>query len=250
MAKGFKHGAGSGPGGSGAGLTIVGGTTRPAKAAQNMIWINTDVEITAYVLSATEPAKPVEGMAWITIGNSGITKLASPIGDEWITVYPLSASQYVGGAWVDKEAKSYQGGVWVDWVVYLFNQGDECTSITGGWSSSGYSFSGYALQNMYVNGNVLVIDRNGDYIAGGGTQSPIDLTNVDTLKLDVSAFSGSILAVGFTESKAVSFVAELEVNGTGIFTMDTSNLSGNYYLTMLFGADNGHAEISVVCMRR
>jgi hypothetical protein len=235
-------------GGGGGGLNFkVICNPQPSTAKENTIWVNTE-KINNYYFTATQPENMADYDVWFPVGTSSPVAF-NALKKNGIQVYPLYAKQYVGGTLVDKEAKSYQGSKWVDLAVYLFNQGDACTSITGGWSSSGYSFSGYTLQNMYVNGNVLVIDRNGDYIAGGGTQSPIDLTNVDTLKLDVSAFSGSPLAVGFTESKAVSFVAELEVNGTGIFTMDTSNLSGNYYLTMLFGANNGHAEIFVVCMR-
>lgn len=53
MAHGFKHGGG----GAGAGLNfkIVGGTTEPANPSENMIWVNTDAEITEWVISAINP---------------------------------------------------------------------------------------------------------------------------------------------------------------------------------------------------
>lgn len=125
MAHGFKHG---GVGGStgGSELVIVGGTTRPSKPSQNMVWVNTGIDITEYALYATEPESPVEGMVWITIADSGDIKIVSPVRGDWITVYPISAKQYISGAWLDVEAKSYQNGTWVEWITkkYLFKSGE------------------------------------------------------------------------------------------------------------------------------
>lgn len=114
----FLHGNGGSGGGVGGGseLTIVGGTTRPANATQNTIWVNTDIDITSYILSATAPESPNEGMVWITIKDSGAVKIASPVGGDWITVYPIYAQQYVNSAWVEKVTKSYQNGAWVEWL--------------------------------------------------------------------------------------------------------------------------------------
>lgn len=117
-----------GGGSGGAELVIVGGTTSPAKANHNTIWIYTDVEITSNVLSATEPESHVNGMVWVIIGDSGDIKVASPVGGDWITVYPISAKQYISGAWVDKTAKSYQNGEWVDWIRYLWKEGEGALS--------------------------------------------------------------------------------------------------------------------------
>ena len=123
-----------GAGGGGLELKIVGGTTRPRKPSQNMIWINTPNEITRYALQSVEPSNPIEGMVLITISDSGSIKVVSPVGGDWITVYPISAKQYIGGAWVDKSAKSYQYGEWVDWWLgELYVAGDEYAGTTGGW---------------------------------------------------------------------------------------------------------------------
>ena len=112
---------------------VVGSVVEPASPTENMIWINTDVEIAGYKFSATEPENPIEGMAWITVGNSSAVSF-SMIDDDSVTIYPLSAKQYVSGAWVSVETKSYQGGVWVDWWNGdLFDNGEQFESITGGW---------------------------------------------------------------------------------------------------------------------
>lgn len=179
----FLHGNGGGSsgGGSGAGLIIVGGTTRPAKPTQNMIWVNTDVEITSYVLSATEPENPVEGMVWITIGNSGGVKIVSPVSDEWITVYPLSAKQYVGGAWVDVEAKSYQGGEWVDWIMILFDNGAVVP-----WTIRSENTGTCTIDTK------ITIDALSSRVAVVYPTDKIDVTNFKKLKATVKYLSGNI----------------------------------------------------------
>lgn len=44
---------------------IVGGTTQPTNPTENMIWINTDTEITSYIFSATKPYKRSENKNFI-----------------------------------------------------------------------------------------------------------------------------------------------------------------------------------------
>jgi hypothetical protein len=132
MAKGFKHGAGGG--GASLNFKVVGGTTEPASPKENTIWVNTDAEITSWAFSAAQPENPSEGMAWISTTTSSPTKF-NALKKNSIQVYPLSAKQYASGAWVDKEAKIYQDGAWVDWLMYLYNMGDECKALTGGWQA-------------------------------------------------------------------------------------------------------------------
>ena len=54
-----------------------------------------------------------DGDVWIRYSVDGNTFNALKNGI--MMVATISASQYVDGAWVDKEAKSYHDGEWVDW---------------------------------------------------------------------------------------------------------------------------------------
>lgn len=121
MAKGFKHGAGGG--GAGLNFKIV-GNPQPSNPAENTIWVDTDVEITSWVFSATEPENPEEGMVWITTGTASTVEF-NALKKNGVMVYPISAKQYVSGEWVSKTAKSGKGGAWVDWVAdtVLYNSG-------------------------------------------------------------------------------------------------------------------------------
>jgi hypothetical protein len=76
-------------------------------------------------------------MVWIAIDTFSSGDF-NALKENGIQVYPISAKQYVSGAWVGKTAKSYKNGKWVDWITYLYNAGDECTSLTGGWKNRGW----------------------------------------------------------------------------------------------------------------
>ena len=49
-------------------FSVVGGTEEPVNPTENMIWINTDAEITKVVFRSVKPSNPVEGMVCIYTG--------------------------------------------------------------------------------------------------------------------------------------------------------------------------------------
>lgn len=257
MAKGFKHGSvGGGSDGSGASLTIVGGTTRPAKPTQNMIWIDTDVEITNYALSATEPENPAEGMVWITIGNSSNVKTVSPVSDEWITVYPLSASQYVGDVWAGKTAMSYQFGEWVDWWdgATLFSKGNQFTRVTGGWVDAEQINASYAQRIPIEIG--VSIELNPAVSSGyrqcvAVTKNKIDTTGFTAVDVNISNFVQDghnfvLWILSTVSANAWGIVAQKDLaNGKNSISITP----GNYYIAIGFvttQGGGGYAEIKEV----
>lgn len=124
-----------GSGSGGLNFKIVGGTSEPSNPRENTIWVNTDEKITSWVFSAEEPEAPSEGMVWFTIGTSSTVKF-NALKKNGLQVYPISAKQYISGAWVDKAAKSYQNGAWVDWWNgELYKNGNTYDDITGGWGT-------------------------------------------------------------------------------------------------------------------
>lgn len=77
------------------------------------------------------------GDVWIVSDDQSKNFEFNALKQNGIQICPVSAKQYVGGAWVDVNVQSYQNGEWVDWItyVYLYNSGDECVDITGGWTT-------------------------------------------------------------------------------------------------------------------
>ena len=125
-------------GGGGGGLNFqVVCNPQPNNPKANTILINTDT-ITGWVFSATEPTG-IPGLVWITTGTSS-TAVFNALKKNNITVYPISAKQYISGAWVDKTAKIWQNGEWVDWWNgELYDAGNTFEACTGGWASFGGS---------------------------------------------------------------------------------------------------------------
>ena len=218
-------------GSGGLNFTVVGGTTAPSNPQENIIWVNTSTKITSYIFSATQPTGSA-GMVWIPTGTSSTVEF-NALKKNGIQVYPLSAKQYIGGAWVDKTAKSYQGGAWVEWRTYLYNKGNQCTNITGGWkqtiaTNGSVTFNSDSIKVSIHN------NTNGNTFVGAG--KAIDLTEYNTLNVNVVDFyiqSSSVINLYIKTAPIVDAsapVAGLAFNKKGVISLDISGLTGSYYI--------------------
>lgn len=235
MAKGFKSGGG---GSLPAGLKIV-GNPRPSNPKEGIVWANTDVEITGCHLSATSQENPTQGMLWIKISDAYSTKVGTPLGNDYITIMLNSVSQYIGGEWVDVEAKSFQNGVWVDWWKgELYKLGNKYERITGGWGKG--KFGGYPnnlivtelSESVKLSGSTSSSSNGGEYF----TKNKIDLTNVREIGIHVveivqtanKNFDISVNTV--TGEGNYNAAAKKEIIGTGWHWLDVSAITGAYYV--------------------
>lgn len=231
---------GFGGGGTSLNFKVV-GNPQPANPKENMIWVDTDIDITSWLFNIKEPMEPAEGMMWFLTGTSSSVEF-NALKKNGLQVYPLAAKQYVSGAWVAKTAKSYQGGKWVEWITYLYNNGDECIDITGGWES-------IAVGRSSGSGFIPTITRGESSMSFSGTASKgcivhpankIDLSGRKTLKftgkLVPATSGGNYTIVGvwtefgdtFSANRVAYFDATATVTGTQ--TIDVSELSGEYYV--------------------
>lgn len=137
---------------------VVGGTSQPINPKENTIWVNTSKTITDWVFSATQPSAK-SGRVWISTGTFSPIEF-NALKKNGIQVYPISAKQYISGAWVDKTTESYQNGIWVEWIkqIFLFINGDQCADITGGWVKANIGSNTIPPR---VEGNKLVIESSG-----------------------------------------------------------------------------------------
>lgn len=181
----------SGGGGAALNFKVMGGTAEPSNPAENTIWIDTDAKITGWLFSSHQPENPAEGMVWIATGSASNAEF-NALKKNNITVYPMSAKQYVNGAWVNKTAKSYQNGAWVDWALVLASnstmlviptrfvrEGSSNVSLSGNkitWGS-GDSACGYEFAD------VDVTDRNRIYAKVSYTRG----SSVGHFKLEVGS---------------------------------------------------------------
>lgn len=230
----------TGGGGSGGlNFQVISGTTAPSNPKENMIWVNTSTKITSYIFSATQPTGSA-GMVWILVGTPSPVEF-NALKKNGIQVYPISAKQYIGGAWVDKTAKSYQGGKWVDWVIYLINGSELNTEYAGTWNQTtgGQGVGGSA--EMTSEGLLIKANTATKYSGSAfryGPDEKINFSGVNSIEFVVRIKSGSgKLSAVVTDEFATGYdsasVASVDQTVTGtdrIVVMDVSGVSGNHYL--------------------
>lgn len=259
-------GTGNIGGGSGGGLNFkVVGNPQPTNPKENTIWLNTDVDITSWIFNANEPTEFEEGMVWFPTGASSPVEF-NALKKNGIQVYPLAAKQYVSGALVDVTAQSYQNGAWVDWFTYLYNYGDECTAITGGWQGRAW---GFGQDTQYVSATAPTISHSGSdmtiRLPRGHTGAveiakDVDLTHFTTLSVHglankVGGDWAVLLVInrnntywGTTAATTVWLSATSESEQTA----DISNIFGKYDIAFGLGAWDGEvsAKINYVRLER
>lgn len=211
------------------------GNPQPASPTENTIWIDTDAKITSRIFSATAPENPSEGMVWILTGTSSTVEF-NALKKDGIQVYPLSAKQYVSGAWVDVTAMSYQGGKWVEWFVWngeLYDSGKEYESVTGGWFITNGRTSGYDLGEGTKNAdNITLSCPDESTSVAATTTKSIDLTNYSTLKVNITDIKRFVvLVIDKNQNMGNTGAADLWIEGTGVFSLDVSSFTGSYYVS-------------------
>ena len=231
-------------GGAGLNYKIVGGTTTPMSPTENMIWVNTGDPISSHVFSSMDTPSGYDGRVWIKTGvRSGVQmnllkprSISPGIPKADITICPLSASQYIGGTWVNRVAKVYQGGVWKNTYVYAYDN----SPVPGFTVQTGTSGTG----NVTVTANPMRAYSNNSNGGSGWVYVSVDLSGFTTLVMVGNFIAGlySGNAIGVFQSfsagsslspivgraGATSSIVPSVTNAT--FTFDVSALKGTYLI--------------------
>jgi hypothetical protein len=136
---------------------------------------------------------------------------------------------------VDVTAKSYQNGEWVDWITYLYNNGDQCEDITGGWQKITQSSNSTAT----IDTSSMSVSAYGSgakaYIQ---TKNIIDLSKFDTLYVNVTHWSSG------DNSPNRCQITVVAANGTNAAIKNVS--SKDVYTVPVDSLDEGYIWISAV----
>lgn len=185
------------------------------------------------------------GFVWIFTGNSSSAEF-NALKKNGITVYPLSAKQYVSGKCVDKTAKSYQGGAWVDWWNgELYDSGNEYTTFTGGWKATASSSTTQVTKSSAD--MTIKTDYGGDSLY---CSNKIDLTNFSKLVVTGKSFRNNSSATRTQGNTKICIWSDVGTDGSsnrvayadypaedydGEFELDVSSLIGEYYVGVYAG---------------
>lgn len=223
----------TGGAGSSLNFTVVKGTTQPSSPAENTIWVNTATTISKWSIKGSINTS--------VAGTSGEVVLVAKMGDGISAIkgnnklyfIPVKAYQYVSGAWQSKKVSYYVNGKWVSggFVITADN-----------WTPSG------TTKVTNVSGGVRIECVTQSEYSHATLKDKIDLTGISSIEMKVKAVKGN-MGSGFytlftvTKSKPTGNIyAEGDVGivtGTGTFSINTSALSGEYYLTVQAGYQTG-----------
>ena len=183
-----------------------------------------------------------EGFVWIQTSTESTTPF-NALKKNGIEVYPISAKQYSGGAWIDKTVKMYIGGVWVDWWTWdgeLYIRGDEYEDITGGWAIADVPPGGWNYTNA------ATLTKNADNMVAVGklntlyTNNKIDVTNYNTLVVKGTTSHWGTFGVKPTRSSTEDGTSGSWTNGDTVGRLDISKVTGEHYVHFCLGNNNNH----------
>lgn len=203
------------------------------------------------------------GMVWIYTGAASAVEF-NALKKNSIQVYPMSAKQYVDGAWVDKIAKSYLDGAWNDWAYFIYRNGvfhdggSVIVTDTTGYGSftaesdairvlnnSGSEHSGYYLQftkavDMTNKKTAQIIFRaNADCSQTPGT---------DSYAIMISMWVSTANGKRFDWTDPHCKLWSVSAGQTYEMSVDVSALSGNYYIhcgVYDSGNSTGYVDIDI-----
>lgn len=245
MAIGFKHGAAGGPA---MGLSIVSGS-KPTAPKENTIWVDSGTTVGSWVISSTEP-DGAAGRFWVKADHTGTVALDVTSGKNRIVVQPVTAYEYTGEGWAARNAEVYLNGAWralEDLDGFYFKDGNQCTDVTGGWTTDGWGNAGTV--NV---GSTIVLSAATNQAARIGTVKPVDLTNVNKIWCDSpngmnGKYYGGYLCIKNTKDQPGNPFRSAIVNAPGKVSLDVSAYSGNYYIYVYaYGGGESYLDIRAI----
>lgn len=145
----------------------------------------------------------------------------------------------------------------LSYSLWLYNSGDECTDVTGGWTSSGYTMkSGSPVASGTNTGSILKLYGDSGKATLLGTNQSISFANKTKLQIEteiVSTYeSYSCLTVMVCSSKTnvttvdATHIAQSSGLGSQTLTIDVSSISSGYVVMFVGGSTEYKAEVPKV----
>lgn len=201
------------------------GNPKPQNPKENTVWVNTDVAIPNWTLSATEPSSGDEGMVCIRTGKA--SKFAfNALTKNGLMVYPIVAYQNISGAFKRVSAEIWQAGKWQSLLTdtAFYENGEFNVEVFG--DPTGTTNVGGVVMH-WVNGY------------GATATKLFNVAGFDRIEIDVHSAFWAIVDVRFLDESG-TVVKSKQVNPEttgGTFSVDISGMTGLYYLEFRCIAD-------------
>lgn len=249
-------------------VTVVGGKMKPENPLPRTIWIDTDIPIMDYLVSATSSTSsditPYEGLVLITAQNSGSVswediRVDVNLGRYRTIVFTLSFTYiYHSNKWINVAAWYFNGENWTEFSKIsekLLNIYDSTIDKTIFGTTKNITYASSKINNEYgikVTNSSKTIDSIVQF------NTPIDFNLYRTLHIKL-LHSGSSTTFTFGIASALSDVAvsttdifdmakldaTVAAGGSGEFDLDVSALTGIGYVGFEVGK-NTYKTLQVV----
>lgn len=224
---------------NGVNLKITWGVSRPASARHNAIWVNTDSVVTNYVVLPHKPESPSTGTLFISTTGSGIEMFIDK--KNRVSINLAAVSLWNGTSWDYLDAYLYTDDGWTQFSstgVDLYNMGNQCSELTGGWKITNHSGGTSTLESDYIKFSCKMGESN--LLSNIHTIKKISIAAFSTLCINwdvtaLNAVNSSIAYADFglgadTGLQGGKFTARTRVKEIGTFTtkVDISSVADNY----------------------
>jgi hypothetical protein len=223
----------AGGGGASLNFSVVGGLVPPNNPKENTIWIKTEVPFSEWLLSFEKPSNPENGMVWIAISTSG-RNVFNALKKNGIAISPMSAKQYVNGAWQAREAQIYIDGELRDFVQYLVKAGVPIFPLELMGKSYNASYQGEWTSANSIPGDGFITVAGASYGYGIAYVADVDLTAFTTLTIDGSFNRSGSMVKLLVWDKLGTYIMDNVVRsvelpaGEGKVSLDVSGLTGSH----------------------
>lgn len=216
---------------------------KAASAPDNTVGIVTSVSLSNWQVVDVLPTTQTSGVAYIVAGSGTAVTIGRRLN---LHLKECRLNGNLMNAYIRKN------GAWVQfsnsWDGYYFKSGDEYDSITGGWTSDGYSYLEFTPVAGTVGSTLKAAITKGYEMSAVGTANKVSLKDVDTLRITVTgASSAEKLRFFVLSTKDLGdMVKEVSLVGaSGEKTIDVSGLTGSYYLALAAIGTGGSTSYSI-----
>lgn len=132
----------------------------------------------------------------------------------------------------------------------LYNAGDQCTSATGGWTNTGWTYYSNPIVASTISDTQMTVtgsysDGQVSYASIVGTTNKISLDNISKIYADMEVTAiGTVYLVACSTTNVAQNDASTVVAtiGTKNVELDVSSLTGEYYIAFIAIGTSGYGE--------
>nr|UVX52073.1 MAG: hypothetical protein [Bacteriophage sp.] len=215
--------------------------TGDGKTAQKNVVVTTDYSTAIAFFAATINITYPAGSTCTC--SDGTTTLSAPdTSGTWACIVPNAGTWTVSSTDGDKSKSAdvvittdgQTENITLQYITHLFNNGDTCDAITGGWGI-GATSAGSAS----ISGQQISIVAYAEKIFSCGPKNKIDVSEYKALSVTVDSIGNGSLSVYLYATSISNPAAKVTTSTTGTVSLDISSVSGANTVMLSFHSEKG-----------